>query len=128
MAQMQAQHPQKDVFFSQENEGVIQGVVYKEVCKRVGGDLNERQAARLVKTVKHYMGEVYRVKGGSTTGGGGSISYSTFYTSFVTSSQPCLYYYSQSNSMVFNLLDIVSDPANHDLNVIANRLKIHLCT
>ena len=68
MAQMQAQHPQKDVFFSQENEGVIQGVVYKEVCKRVGGDLNERQAARLVKTVKHYMGEVYRVKGGSTTG------------------------------------------------------------
>ena len=68
MAQMQAQHPQKDVFFSQENEGVIQGVVYKEVCKRVGGDLNERQAARLVKTVKHYMGEVYRVKGGSITG------------------------------------------------------------
>ena len=67
MAQMQAQHPQKDVFFSQENEGVIQGVVYKEVCKRVGGDLNERQAARLVKTVKHYMGEVYRVKGGSNT-------------------------------------------------------------
>lgn len=35
-------------------------------------------------------------------GGGGSVSYSTFYTSFVTSSQPCLYYYSQSNSMVFN--------------------------
>jgi hypothetical protein len=62
MAQAQAQ--QKDVFFSQENEGVIQGVVYKEVCKRIGGDLNERQATRLVKTVKHYMGEVYRVKGG----------------------------------------------------------------
>jgi hypothetical protein len=59
-----AQAQQKDVFFSQENEGVIQGVVYKEVCKRIGGDLTERQATRLVKTVKHYMTEVYRVKGG----------------------------------------------------------------
>lgn len=38
----------------------------------------------------------------NTTGGSGSISYSTYYTNFVTSSQPCLYYYSQSNSMVFN--------------------------
>lgn len=65
MAQTQAQ---KDVFFSQENEGVIQGVVYKEVCKRIGGDLTERQASRLVKTVKHYMGEVYRVKGGTNAG------------------------------------------------------------
>jgi hypothetical protein len=54
---------QRDVFFSQENEGVLQGVVYKEVCNRIGGDLNEKQASRLVKTVKHYMGEVYRVKG-----------------------------------------------------------------
>ena len=64
MAQAQAQaQGQKEVFFTQENEGVIQGVVYKEVCKRIGGDLNERQATRLVKTVKHYMSEVYRVKG-----------------------------------------------------------------
>ena len=63
MAQAQAQAQQKEVFFTQENEGVIQGVVYKEVCKRIGGDLNERQATRLVKTVKHYMSEVYRVKG-----------------------------------------------------------------
>jgi hypothetical protein len=62
-AQAQAQAQQKEVFFTQENEGVIQGVVYKEVCKRIGGDLNERQATRLVKTVKHYMAEVYRIKG-----------------------------------------------------------------
>ena len=52
-----------DVFFSSKNEGVLQRVLYTDICRRIGGDLNEKQASRLMKTVKHYMGEVYRVKG-----------------------------------------------------------------
>jgi hypothetical protein len=52
----------------------------------------------------------------NTTGGSGSISYSTYYTNFVTSSQPCLYYYSQSNSMVFNstIANYYSNPFTFD--------------
>jgi hypothetical protein len=46
----------------------------------------------------------------------GSISYSTYYTNFITSSQPCLYYYSQSNSMVFNstIANYYSNPFTFD--------------
>jgi len=60
---------QKEVFFNEKNEGMLQRVLYSDICRRTGGDLSERQAERLIKTVKHYMGEVYRVKGDSTTVG-----------------------------------------------------------
>lgn len=56
-----------DQFFSQRNEGVLQRALYSDICRRTGGDLNERQATRLMKTVKHYMGEVYRVRGDGTS-------------------------------------------------------------
>jgi len=56
-----------DVFFSQKNEGMLQRVLYTDIRRRMGGDLNEKQAARLLKTVKHYMGEVYRVNGNNET-------------------------------------------------------------
>ena len=52
-------------FFSRDNEGMLQRALYKDICRRVGGDLNEKQATRLLKTVKHYMGEVHRIQGGS---------------------------------------------------------------
>lgn len=52
-----------DAFLHPKNEAMIQRVLYNDICRRIGGDLNERQATRLMKTVKHYMGEVYRVKG-----------------------------------------------------------------
>ena len=42
---------------------MLQRVLYNDICRRYGGDLNERQATRLLKTVKHYMGEVHRVQG-----------------------------------------------------------------
>ena len=60
---------QKEAFFNEKNEGMLQRVLYSDICRRIGGDLSERQAERLMKTVKHYMGEVYRVKGESTTVG-----------------------------------------------------------
>ena len=55
----------KEAFFDQNNEATLQRALYNDICRRIGGDLNEKQASRLMKTVKHYMGEVYRVKGSS---------------------------------------------------------------
>ena len=52
-----------DVFFGEKNETKLQRVLYTDICRRIGGDLNEKQASRLMNTVKHYMGEVYRVQG-----------------------------------------------------------------
>jgi hypothetical protein len=60
---------QKEAFFNEKNEGMLQRVLYSDICRRIGGDLSERQAERLMKTVKHYMGEVYRVKGETTAVG-----------------------------------------------------------
>jgi len=53
-----------DVFFSEKNEAMLQRVLYNDICRRTGNDLSERQATRLIKTVKHYMGEIHRVKNG----------------------------------------------------------------
>jgi len=52
-----------DTFFTQKNEAMLQRVLYTDICRRTGGDLNEKQASRLMKTVKHYMTEVHRVQG-----------------------------------------------------------------
>ena len=52
-----------DVFFSEKNEALLQRVLYNDVCRRTGNDLTEKQATRLIKTVKHYMGEIHRVNG-----------------------------------------------------------------
>ncbi len=54
---------QQDPFFQGKNETVLQRALYNDICRRIGGDLTEKQATRLVKTVKHYMAEVYRVQG-----------------------------------------------------------------
>jgi hypothetical protein len=42
---------------------MLQRVLYNDICRRTGNTLNERQAARLMKTVKYYIGEVHRVQG-----------------------------------------------------------------
>ena len=48
-----------DSFFNEKNEATLQRALYNDVCRRIGGDLSEKQANRLVKTVRHYMEEVY---------------------------------------------------------------------
>jgi hypothetical protein len=53
-----------DVFFGEKNEAMLQRVLYNDICRRTGNDLSERQATRLIKTVKHYMGEIHRVQRG----------------------------------------------------------------
>ena len=60
---------QQEIFFHEKNEAMLQRVLYSDICRRTGGDLSERQADRLIKTVKHYMSEVHRVKGDSATVG-----------------------------------------------------------
>ena len=52
-----------DVFFGKQNVTMLQRVLYNDICRRYGNDLNEKQATRLMKTVQHYMSEVYRVQG-----------------------------------------------------------------
>ncbi len=51
----------RENFFSQGNEQMLDRLLYDDVRRRTGANLDERQKQRLVKTVKHYMGEVYRV-------------------------------------------------------------------
>jgi hypothetical protein len=50
-------------FFSQQNESMILGLVTQDFQKRTGGSLNEREAARLERTVEHYMDEVWEGNG-----------------------------------------------------------------
>jgi hypothetical protein len=51
----------KETFFSESNEQMLDRLLYSDVQRRIGSTLNEKQKQRLVKTVKHYMTEVYRV-------------------------------------------------------------------
>jgi len=51
----------KEQFFSERNEQMLDRLLYDHVQRRSGATLDDRQKQRLVKTVKHYMGEVYRV-------------------------------------------------------------------
>jgi hypothetical protein len=57
MAEIKA--TQKDVFFSQRNESMIQRLLNTDFQRRVGTELTDKQSVRLSKTIKHYMGEVY---------------------------------------------------------------------
>lgn len=50
-------------FLHPDNKGVLQRVLYKDICRRYGGDLSEKQASRLIKTVDYYVTEVHRVHG-----------------------------------------------------------------
>ena len=45
-------------FFAPTNEAMLQRLLYTDFQRRIGGDLNEKQKVRLVKTVHHYMNEV----------------------------------------------------------------------
>jgi hypothetical protein len=53
----------KNPFFSTQNEAMLDRILYNDFQRRIGGDLNEKQKERLVKTVRHYMNEVYEEKG-----------------------------------------------------------------
>jgi len=60
---MSSTHP----FLQSENGTMLQRVLYKDIVRRYGGDLNEKQASRLIKTVTYWTSEVYRVQGNKPT-------------------------------------------------------------
>jgi hypothetical protein len=53
-----ASQRQQNVFLSNQNESMLDKLVYQDFQRRLGSDLNEKQKQRLVRTVRHYMGEV----------------------------------------------------------------------
>jgi len=53
----------KSPFFSSQNEAMLDRLLYNDFQRRVGSDLNVKQKERLVKTVRHYMAEVYENQG-----------------------------------------------------------------
>jgi hypothetical protein len=56
----------REAFFSEKNEQMLDRLLYDHVQRKNGVGIDDRQKQRLVKTVKHYMGEVYRVNTGAT--------------------------------------------------------------
>lgn len=51
---------QQNVFFSNQNESMLDRLVYQDFQRRLGSDLSEKQKQRLVRTVRHYMNEVHQ--------------------------------------------------------------------
>lgn len=45
-------------FLSNQNEAMLDRLVYQDFQRRLGSDLSEKQKQRLVRTVRHYMNEV----------------------------------------------------------------------
>lgn len=53
----------KSPFFAPQNEAMLDRLLYNDFQRRIGGDLSTKQKDRLVKTVRHYMNEVYEELG-----------------------------------------------------------------
>ena len=49
---------QQNVFLSNQNESMLDKLVYQDFQRRLGSDLTEKQKQRLLRTVRHYMNEV----------------------------------------------------------------------
>jgi hypothetical protein len=58
---MSKQTQVRENFFAEKNEQMLDRLLYDDIQRRTGAPLDETQKLRLVKTVKHYMSEVYRV-------------------------------------------------------------------
>lgn len=50
--------PIVESFMGPQNEAMLERLLYQDMQRRIGNDLNEKQRERLVKTVRHYMREV----------------------------------------------------------------------
>jgi len=57
MGKMNTQR-QQSVFLGEQNEMKLDRIVYQDFQRRLGSDLTEKQKQRLLRTVRHYMGEV----------------------------------------------------------------------
>jgi hypothetical protein len=50
----------QEAFFDESNEQMLDRLLYSDVQRRTGRTIDDTQKTRLVKTVKHYMTEIYR--------------------------------------------------------------------
>jgi hypothetical protein len=48
------------VFFSDQNEAMLNGMLVKNFQQRLGSQLNEKQSSRLERGLEHYMSEVFQ--------------------------------------------------------------------
>jgi len=55
-----------DTFFSPKNESMLSRILYSDFQRRTAGDLSTKQKERLLKTVHHYMEEVYEKNTGES--------------------------------------------------------------
>lgn len=53
-------------FMNPKNESMLDRLIYQDFARRLGGELNDKQKSRLLKTVHHYMEEVSE-KSGTTS-------------------------------------------------------------
>ena len=50
---------ERQLFFSQQNESMLYGILSKNFQQRLG-TLNEKQSSRLERALEHYMSEVFQ--------------------------------------------------------------------
>jgi hypothetical protein len=55
----QASQQNRRVFFSQQNESMLYGILSNNFQQRLGSQLNEKQSSRLERALEHYMSEVF---------------------------------------------------------------------
>jgi len=55
-----------DIFFNPKNESMLDRILYADFKRRTAGDLTVKQKERLLRTVRHYMTEVYEKNDNST--------------------------------------------------------------
>ena len=48
----------QNTFLTPQNEDMLNRIAYQDLQRQLGGDLNDKQKQRLVKTVRHYMGAI----------------------------------------------------------------------
>lgn len=53
----------KRVFFSEQNEAILYGMLTQNFQQRLGSQLDSKQSTRLERGLEHYMGEVFQAKG-----------------------------------------------------------------
>lgn len=51
----------RKLFFSEQNESMLYGMLSKNFQQRLGSQLNEKQSSRLERALEHYMSEVFQV-------------------------------------------------------------------
>ena len=58
------QQQNRKMFFSEQNESMLYGMLSRNFQQKLGSQLNEKQASRLERGLEHYMSEVFQSNAG----------------------------------------------------------------